>query len=204
MKRKLSRQNILAWIALGGSAVALAIGCTFGIQRDLSAVPPSKVIEDDLCELQDYFDTMALGQAAPPTLVSTREIEKTVGKRAAGGMSRYAFETDFQLTNLRRVLQKNWDKIPDEVMRARKVFVEVRWAERASVKRVVTNRDAELAINDRKPAELWAVPYHVCLSELLYGAPLYRTRRDLLGLPALVAPSDAGVDLGLVDAVPGR
>ena len=33
----------------------------------------------------------------------------------------------------------------------------------------------------KKPLSL---PYHICLSELIYGAPLYKTRRTMLGLDA--------------------
>jgi hypothetical protein len=61
---------------------------------------------------------------------------------------------------------------------------------------VVTDEPAELAIGD----DSWALPYHVCLSEILYGEPLYRQRRVMWNLPlpgmaANKAPADGGVVL---------
>ena len=37
--------------------------------------------------------------------------------------------------------------------------------------------------------ESFALPYHVCLSELLYGEPLYRQRRVMWGLPLPGVPA---------------
>jgi hypothetical protein len=50
----------------------------------------------------------------------------------------------------------------------------------------------------------WALPYHVCLSELLFGEALYRQRREILG-PAAAAPeisptSERNGDAGSRDA----
>jgi hypothetical protein len=73
------------------------------------------------------------------------------------------------------------------------------------VRRVVTGIDAELILPDQS----FPLPYHVCLSELLFGEPLYHQRREMTGGslpyrsllrdagPALApAPGDAGVDSG--------
>jgi hypothetical protein len=48
----------------------------------------------------------------------------------------------------------------------------------------VTNEDAELTVG----REQLSLPYHVCLSELLFGEPLYRQRRVSLGLGPLPSP----------------
>jgi hypothetical protein len=60
--------------------------------------------------------------------------------------------------------------------------------------------------------ETVSLPYHVCLSELLYGEPLYRQRRVMWGLPlpgvaAAKTPvpdggtvRDAGAEAGRSDA----
>ncbi|HEY7372611.1 MAG TPA: hypothetical protein VIF57_10665, partial [Polyangia bacterium] len=54
-----------------------------------------------------------------------------------------------------------------------------------------------------------ALPYHVCLSELLYGEPLYRQRRTMWGLPLpnvaplagpLVSDGGAGARDGAAEA----
>ena len=65
----------------------------------------------------------------------------------------------------------------------------MRWSEKAGAKRVVTDQPAELTVG----GESWELPYHPCLSELLYGAPLYRQRREMWGSAAVPArPPDAG------------
>jgi hypothetical protein len=74
----------------------------------------------------------------------------------------------------------------------------VRWAEKAGIRRVVTDQDAELFIGPQS----YYLPYHVCLSELLYGAPLYKQRQVLWGLPNPSAriPLDLVLDGGAPDA----
>ena len=57
--------------------------------------------------------------------------------------------------------------------------LEVRWAEKAGVKRVVTDQDAQIYIDGKDDY----LPYHVCLSEFIFGAPLYKQRQALWGLP---------------------
>ena len=51
--------------------------------------------------------------------------------------------------------------------------------------------------------QTWTLPYHVCLSELLYGEPLYRQRRVMWNLPGprdtappTPAPKGGGVASG--------
>src|SRR5215475_6794595 len=85
--------------------------------------------------------------------------------------------TEFQLKELRRVLNENWKSLPEPVAKADRVDIEVHWSEKAGVQRVVTDSDAELIVG----RESFALPYQVCLSELLFGAPLYRQRRLLAG-----------------------
>jgi hypothetical protein len=68
-------------------------------------------------------------------------------------------------------------------------------AEKAGVRRVVTTEDAQITYDGTTSS----LPYHICLSELLYGAPLYKTRRDLLGLPPLARPPDAKADARAAD-----
>src|SRR5262249_16966739 len=81
--------------------------------------------------------------------------------------------------HLRRVLNENWRRLPDGVDGAHKIEVEVKWSEKAGVRRVITAEDAELDVGGQS----FSLPYHVCLSELLYGEPLYRQRRAVWGLP---------------------
>jgi len=163
----------------------LSGGCGIGVQRDLSAQTPSAVVFDDTCGLQQYFDAMATSMIAPPTEVAGQDLEKGDATHPAGGRTRIAFRTDFQLEHLRRLLKQNWKRVPPELLTAREVFVEVRWSQRAGVRRVVTTEDAEIALDNQRS---WSLPYQVRLSDFLFGSSLYRTRREMLGLPAL-APS---------------
>jgi hypothetical protein len=140
---------------------------------------------DDLCGLQPYFDFQSVKNEAPPALISAVDFERSGGGRGAGGgRARFAFQTERQLATVRRVLDENWKRIPEQVASASRIDVEVEWAEKAGVRRVVTERDAELIVGRSS----WRIPYHVCLSELLYGEALYRRRREVLGLPPASPP----------------
>ena len=167
-------------------AAVAAVACSIAVRRDLSTVPVGQIGFDDMCGLQDYFDTIDAKGGYAPTLVSALELEgQSDGKTVRGGRARFAFEGDFQLKHLRRVLGENWQRLPDQLAAASRVEVAVRWAEKAGVRRVVTDQDAELTIGN----ESWSLPYQVCLSELLYGEPLYRQRRAMWGLPFPGAPA---------------
>lgn len=191
------------WSLTFGFLLASAgLACGIGIQRDLSRIPPGQVGFDDMCGLQSYFDTLEAKAARPPVQVSAVELENDAKRPVHGGKALLAFSGDFQLGHLRRVLKENWKGLPETVATAKKIELEVYWSEKAGVRRVVTERDAEMIINRQS----YPLPYHVCLSELIYGEPLYRQRREMLGLP-LPAPPAATPDAGAPDgghSVAGR
>jgi len=202
--RRAAQRNLAIAFALGAAGL-VAVGCSIAISRDLSAVPVGQVGFDDMCGLQEYFDALEIHSSPPPRVVSALDLEGTPkegSKLDRGGRERFAFENDFQLKHLRRVLNQNWRRLPDELQTATAIEIEVKWSEKAGTKRVVTDQEAEISTGPQS----WGLPYHVCLSELLYGEPLYRQRRTLWGLPlpgqpakqSSVAPapapsSDAGV-----------
>lgn len=159
------------------------VTCGPALKRDLTKIPVGQVGFDDLCGVQDYFDTLELKKAVPPKLISSAQIE---GETVRGGRSRFAFETDFQLTAVRRILDENWRRLPEGVAAAKRIDLEVQWSDKGGLRRVVTNEDAKLFLDDQKVE--FALPYHVCLSELLFGAPIYHQRRDALGLAPLPLP----------------
>ena len=163
---------------------ATGTGCAPVVKRDLSRIPAGQVGFDDLCDLQRYFDGLATKKLAPPILVSSSAIEKTATTRKSG-RDRFVFETDFQLQTIRRVLNENWKRLPEGLADATRVELEVRWSEKAGLRRVASNGDAALIVAGRSSA----LPYHVCLSELLFGEALYRQRRELLGLTPLPSES---------------
>ena len=195
--RTLFRFRVLLFPALGGAAVLIA--CGIGIRRDYSTIPAGQVGFDDLCGLQDYFDTIEARIATAPEIVSAVDIEADSGKRVRGGKNTFVFETDFQLKTLRRVLEQNWSNLPETLAKAPRVEIEAHWSEKAGVRRVVTNTDATISLPGQPP---FALPYHVCLSEILYGEPLYRQRREMTGgtLPYHSIFADGGLDLGHADA----
>jgi len=182
------------WVAVSILGVGfLSITCSIAVRRDLSTVQPGQVGFDDMCGLQEYFDALEIKTSPPPRVVSASDLEGTVGsKRVRGGKERFAFENDFQLKHVRRVLNENWRRLPETVDSAPKIEIEVKWAEKAGAKRVTTDQDAELTIG----GESYGLPYHVCLSELLYGEPLYRQRRVMWNLPLPGAPPTARPLLG--------
>jgi len=175
---------------LATAGVSLVVACGIGIRRDLSAIPPGQIGFDDVCGLQGYFDALEVKAAKAPAQVSAVEMESSAKRPARGGKALVAFTGDFQLKHLRQVLNREWKGLPDAVATAEKIEIEVSWSEKAGVRRVVTERDAEMIINRQS----YFLPYHVCLSELIYGEPLYRQRREMLGLPLPSVPlADAGV-----------
>ena len=171
---------------IGIALVAQALGCGgIAVKRDLAAVPVGQVGFDDLCGLQEYFDEIALKMVAPPDLVDGADIEHvSKSATARGGRARYAFQTPVQLVTVRRVLEENWKNLPPKLNSARRIDLAVNWSERAGVQRVANDSKPELFLD----GVATPLPYHVCLSELLFGEPLYRQRRNMLGLPALTPP----------------
>src|SRR5947207_10252692 len=148
------------WIGL---IIVTTVACSIAIRRDLSTVQPGQVGFDDMCGLQDYFDALEIKASPPPRVVNALDLEGlSGGKRVKGGKERFAFENDFQLKHVRRVLNENWRRLPEAVDTAPKIELEVRWTEKAGTKRVVTDQEAELTVG----SETVGLPYHVCLSEL--------------------------------------
>jgi len=182
--------------SIGTLSVAVAlvsVACSIAVRRDLSAVPPGQVGFDDMCGLQEYFDALEIKSSPPPRIVSAIDLEGlSGGKKVHGGKERFAFENDFQLKHLRRILNENWRRLPDGVGGASKIEIEVKWSEKAGSKRVITDEEATIEIGN----ETFALPYHVCLSELLYGEPLYRQRRVMWGLPLPGGAKPAATDAG--------
>jgi hypothetical protein len=170
--------------ALLAVAVFLAgAGCAgVAVKRDLSSVKPTEVVFDDLCGLQEYFDALKDPSLAPPVETFARDLQVDERSRPLGGRKRFRFENEFQLHYLRKVLDGNWSSVPMEIAKASKIELEVSWSEKAGVARVVTDEEALLAIGP----QTWALPYHVCLSDLLFGESLYDSRRAMLQLPDAV------------------
>ncbi|MES1206471.1 MAG: hypothetical protein ABUS79_11080 [Pseudomonadota bacterium] len=168
---------------LGAAILFSGLGCAPVVKRDLSTIPVGQVGFDDLCDLQTYYDKLATKEGTNPTVVLSAEIERERPGVPRSGRSRFAFETDFQVQAARRVLKENWKRLPDEISTASRIDLEVRWSERSGVRRVVTNEDAALIIDKTESS----LPYHPCLSEFLFGEPLYKQRREVLGLAPLPA-----------------
>lgn len=167
-------------LALGLAAAAILAGaCGIGIRRDLSEIRPGRVTYDDLCGLQGYFDALETprGAGKGPRLVLSVGAEARRG--ISGGRDLWSFQSRLAIRHLRRVLKKNWSNLPESVWSARRMRIQVEWVNRAGIQRVVTGKDAELTVR----GETYALPPHPCLSDLLYGAALYRERRETLGLP---------------------
>jgi hypothetical protein len=185
-----------SWVVTGAVLLTAGVGCGIAIRRDLSNIPPGQVGFEDMCGLQEYFDALEIKTSPPPRVVSALDLEgQSGGKPVRGGKERFAFDSDFLTKTVKRVLRDNWRGLPDELERADKVEIEVKWSEKAATKRVVTDAPSELIIGNRS----WSLPYQPCLSELLYGEPLYRQRRAMWGLPLPTMP-DGGA--GLVPAAP--
>jgi hypothetical protein len=180
----ISGRTVGAFSLLAGVVMLLAAGCGVTVKRSLADVKPNEVVFDDLCGLQEYFDALKDPRLAPPSEAFARDIESDEKGRPMGGRKRFRFENEFQLHYLRRLLDTNWTSVPMEVARASKIELEVSWSEKGGVARVVTDEDAQLAVGPKS----WALPYHVCLSDFLFGEQLYDTRRAMLQL-ADPAPS---------------
>jgi hypothetical protein len=188
----MSREDLFLWVGTG--LLLVGVGCGIAVQRDLSAIPPGQVGFDDMCSLQEYFDALEIKSTPPPRVVSALDMEgQSGGKVVHGGKERFAFDSDFLLKHLRRVLSENWRRLPEQIATATDIEIEVRWSEKADTKRVVTDQESEISVGSQS----WPLPYQPCLSELLYGAPLYRQRRAMWGLPLPTTIPDGGADSGL-------
>jgi hypothetical protein len=121
LRRRLVLRRLAVGLALGGGA--LAIACGIGVQRDYSAIPVGQVGFDDLCGLQDYFDTIEAKLATAPALVSAVDMESQSNRHVQGGKNRFSFDTDFQLKHVRRVLNENWSRLPEALPRAERVDI---------------------------------------------------------------------------------
>jgi hypothetical protein len=166
-------------LLLCAASLLLAAGCGVTVKRDLSETKAAEVVFDDLCGLQEYFDALKDHTLSPPAEAFANDIQADDKARPTGGRKRFRFETEFQLHYLRHVLDANWKSVPIEVAKASKVELEVSWSEKAGVARVVTDDEALLSVGP----QTWTLPYHVCLSDLLFGESLYNTRRSMLNLP---------------------
>jgi hypothetical protein len=185
----MSRKNL--FLMVGTGLLLVGVGCGIAVQRDLSAIPPGQVGFDDMCGLQAYFDALEIKSAPSPHIVSALDMEgQSGGKVTHGGEERFAFDNDFVLKHLRRVLNENWRRLPEPIATASEIEIDVHWSEKAGAKRVVTDQPSDLLVGSQS----WALPYQPCLSELLYGAPLYRQRREMWGLPLPGQHLDGGAD----------
>jgi hypothetical protein len=171
------------WVARGVvlTVCGVLLSCGIAVQRDLSATPAGQIGFDDMCKLQDYFDALEIKTSPPPRVMNSLDLEGATqaGRTMRGGRERFSFENDFTLKELRRILGENWRRLPEEIASAKSIELEVKWTEKAGAKRVITDEPAELAVGQQS----WDLPYQACLSELLYGEPLYRQRRAMWGLP---------------------
>lgn len=151
-----------------------------------------------MCGLQEYFDALEIKTSPPPRIISALDLEgENGGKPVRGGKETFEFDSDFLLRHLRRLLHENWRRLPDKLDTADHVEIEVKWSEKAATKRVVTDAPAEMTIG----AETFDLPYQPCLSEFLYGEPLYKQRRLMWNLPLPGATPDGGApDAGAAPA----
>src|SRR5579863_5570930 len=175
-----------------------AVACGIVIKRDLSATPVGQVGFDDMCGLQEYFDSLEGKVSKPPAVASSVDLEGVDGQKTVrGGRVMLVYEGEFLLTNARRVLEANWRRLPESLATTDKITIEATWAERAGVKRLVTDKDAELLVDGKS----YDLPYQVCLSEFLFGAPLYKQRQVLWGLhdPSTRRPLQLALDASAPD-----
>ena len=196
-----SKSGFSQWAAGLGFGVLLvqASACGMTVKRDLSASKPGVVVFDDMCGLQNYFDALHDSTIATPREVFAQDLADENGK-ATGGTARYRFETEFQLHHLRQLLTTNWGGLPDEVGKASALDLEVRWSEKATVKRVVTTEPAVLSAGDKK----WDLPYHVCLSDLVVRRAALRHAAHGAELAVATAQSLLEQTTGGADGCPDR
>ena len=178
-------------IGMTGASVLVAaalVGCAVGVRRNLAKTSPNEVIFDDHCHLQDYFDNLARQRDKPPELVRSDEIQTGDSEKTLGGRSAYRFGEDSSLPGLRRLLVENWKPLPAAVMAAPEVEVEVRWCEKVGTRWVVNDENVTL----RAAGKTYALTSHPCMTAFLFGQALFERRRELVGLPPLPVPPDAG------------
>src|SRR5438477_38575 len=126
----MSRKSL--FLLVGTGLLLVGVGCGIAVQRDLSAIPPGQVGFDDMCGLQEYFDALEIKTTPPPRIVSALDMEGQSGSKVThGGQERFAFESDFLLKHLRRVLNENWRRLPAPIATATDIEIDVHWSEKA-------------------------------------------------------------------------
>ena len=151
----MSRKRL--FLLVGTGLILVGVGCGIAVQRDLSAIPPGQVGFDDMCGLQEYFDALEIKSSPPPRIVSALDMEGQSGSKVMhGGKERFAFDSDFLLKHLRRVLNENWRRLPEPIATATDIEIEVRWSEKAGAKRVVTDQPSEMIVG--RPELVAALP----------------------------------------------
>jgi hypothetical protein len=158
------------------------------VRRNLTKTSPNEVIFDDHCHLQDYFDNLARQRDKPPELVRSDEIQTSDSEKTLGGRSAFRFGEAASLPALRRLLVENWKPLPAAVMAAPEVEVEVRWCEKVGTRWAVNDENITL----RAAGKTVALVSHPCMTAFLFGQALFERRRELVGLPPLPVPPDAG------------
>ena len=64
----------------------VSVACGIAIKRDLTADPRrAQVGYDDMCGLQDYFDTLEAGLAKDPVVASSLDLEGGDGQKTIRG-----------------------------------------------------------------------------------------------------------------------
>jgi hypothetical protein len=177
----------------GVLAAAALVGCAVGVRRNLAKTSPNEVIFDDHCHLQDYFDNIARKRDQPPELVRSDEIQTSDSEKTLGGRSAYRFGQTSSLPALRRLLVENWKPLPAAVMAAPEVEVEVRWCEKVGTRWAVNDENVSL----RAVGKTVALQPHPCMTAFLFGQALFERRRELVGLPPISVPPDAGAADGM-------
>ena len=186
--------------ATTGTAVLVAavlVGCAVGVRRNLAKTPPSEVIFDDQCHLQDYFDDLARGRDKPPALVRSDEIQTSASEKTLGGRSAYLFGDNTSLPALRRLLVENWKPLPAAVTAASQIEVEVRWCDKVGTRWVVSDENVTL----HAAGKTVALAPHPCLTAFLFGQALYEWRCELVGLPPVSMPQATLPDAGAADLI---
>ncbi len=183
---------VAAVVGMVTLSTAAMVGCAVGVRRDLSKTSPNEVIFDDHCQLQEYFDDVARGLQSPPAMIRSDEIQTVDTEKTLGGRSAYRLAANSSLKPFRKLLMENWQPVPAEIMQSDEVEVEVRWCEKLGARWVVNDDKVEL----KGGGKAVALAPHPCLTSFLFGKDLYDRRREILGLPTLVAPVALGRDGG--------
>jgi hypothetical protein len=164
-------------------AILGLLSCGPSVRRDLGSIQQSAITFDDMCHLQDFFESRANSHAQPfqsrdeQSTETMREVRDEAGqmRRVAVGEGTYILSSRTDRIRFRTLLRDEYRRLPTMGITANEAEVRVHafWWQAGGMRHVRAGTDLEISIGNNS----WTLPPHPCVGEFLFGEPAYIMRR---------------------------